>query len=113
MFDQDTVFVDIETTGGNANRDRITELAIITMRNGEMISEWSTLINPLTYIPQNIQNLTGISDEMVREAPTFAEIYKEIYQRLSNYVFVAHNARFDYGFLKTNSSVVIRLLERR
>lgn len=100
MFNKDTVFVDIETTGGNANRDRITELAIITMRNGEMVSEWSTLINPLTYIPVNIQHLTGINDDMVREAPTFAEIYKDIYQRLSDCVFVAHNARFDYGFLK-------------
>ena len=100
MFDRDTVFVGIETTGGNANRDRITEIAIITMRKGKLVSEWSTLVNPLTYIPDHIQNLTGISDEMVRDVPSFVEIYKDIYERLSDCVFVAHNARFDYGFLK-------------
>ncbi|MBT8125544.1 MAG: GIY-YIG nuclease family protein [Gammaproteobacteria bacterium] len=100
MFDRDTVFVDIETTGGNVNRDRITEIAIITMRKGELVSEWSTLVNPLTYIPDYIESLTGINDDMVRDEPSFAEIHKDIHERLSNCVFVAHNARFDYGFLK-------------
>lgn len=100
MFERDTVFVDIETTGGNANRDRITEIAIITMRKGEIVSEWSTLVNPLAYIPEYIQNLTGISDDMVRDLPPFEEINNEVYERLSDSVFVAHNARFDYGFLK-------------
>ena len=100
MFDQDTVFVDIETTGGNANRDRITEVAILKMQNGKLVSEWSTLINPLTYIPDQIQRLTGIDHEMVRDQPSFQEIFNEVYVRLENSVFVAHNARFDYGFLK-------------
>ena len=63
MLAQDTVFVDIETTGGNATRDRITELAIIHMKQGEVISEWQTLVNPLTYIPESIQRLAGINDE--------------------------------------------------
>lgn len=100
MFDQDTVFVDIETTGGNANHDRITEVAIITMRDGNVVSEWSTLVNPLAYIPKSIQQLTGIDDDMVREQPPFQEIYPEVLERLTGKVFVAHNARFDYGFLK-------------
>ena len=100
MFDQDTVFVDIETTGGNASRDRITEVAILTMRDGQLVSEWSTLINPLAYIPEHIQRLTGINDEMVRDQPPFQEICIDLYERLSNSIFVAHNARFDYGFLK-------------
>ncbi len=100
MFEKDTVFVDIETTGGNANRDRITEIAIISMREGEIVSEWSTLVNPLAYIPDYIQSLTGISDGMVRDLPPFEEINNEVYERLSDSVFVAHNARFDYGFLK-------------
>ena len=100
MFEKDTVFVDIETTGGNTNRDRITEIAIISMREGEIVSEWSTLVNPLAYIPDYIQNLTGISDDMVRDLPPFEEINNEVYERLSDSVFVAHNARFDYGFLK-------------
>lgn len=100
MFSKDTVFVDIETTGGNANRDRITEVAILKMRGGELVSEWSTLVNPLAYIPESIQHLTGINDEMVRDLPPFQEIYKEVLERLEGCVFVAHNARFDYGFLK-------------
>ncbi len=100
MFERDTVFVDIETTGSNPNRDRITEVAIIAMREGEIVSEWSTLVNPLTYIPDRIQNLTGISDDMVRDLAPFEEINDEIFGRLSDSVFVAHNARFDYGFLK-------------
>ena len=100
MFQQNTVFVDIETTGGNATRDRITEVAILTMREGELVSEWSTLVNPQTSIPESIQYLTGISNDMVMDQPLFEDIQKEIYERLEGNVFVAHNARFDYGFLK-------------
>jgi len=100
MFNRDTVFVDIETTGGNAVRDRITEVAIITMREGELVSEWSTLVNPQTRIPESIQRLTGIDNDMVMDLPCFEDIYKDVLERLHGYVFVAHNARFDYGFLK-------------
>ncbi len=100
MLRENAVFVDIETTGGNATFDRITEVAIITLRPGEPVSEWSSLINPLTSIPNHIQNLTGITNEMVSDLPTFNDIYKEIYNRLSDSIFIAHNARFDYGFLK-------------
>ena len=100
MLTQDTVFVDIETTGGNAVRDRITEVAIITVSEGQIVSEWSTLINPLVRIPENIQRLTGISNDMVMDLPSFHDIYKEILEKLHGNVFVAHNARFDYGFLK-------------
>lgn len=100
MFEQNTVFVDIETTGGNATRDRITEVAIITMQAGQLVSEWSTLINPQTRIPDNIQRLTGIDNKMVMDLPCFEDIYKEVLARLHGSVFVAHNARFDYGFLK-------------
>ncbi len=100
MLRENAVFVDIETTGGNATFDRITEIGIITLRSGELVSEWSSLINPLTSIPAHIQNLTGITDEMVSDLPTFNDIYKEIYNRLADSIFIAHNARFDYGFLK-------------
>ena len=100
MFEKDTVFVDIETTGGNALRDRITEIAILTMQNGVLISEWSTLVNPYVLIPETIQSLTGITNEMVMDESPFEDLYKDIYQRLEGHVFVAHNARFDYGFLK-------------
>ncbi len=100
MFERDTVFVDIETTGGNASRDRITELAILTMRNGKLVSEWESLFNPQRYIPEHIQRLTGIDNDMVSAAPRFETLCHEIHERLSGCVFVAHNARFDYGFLK-------------
>lgn len=100
MFAKETVFVDIETTGGNATRDRITELAILTMKDGKLISEWQTLINPETYISEHIQHLTGINNDMVSVAPTFEKVSKEVLQRLSGFIFVAHNARFDYGFIK-------------
>ncbi len=100
MYKKDTVFVDIETTGGNAVRDRITEVAIITIHDGKLSSEWSTLVNPQTRIPDNIQRLTGITNDMVMSLPTFEDIYVDILERLNGNVFVAHNARFDYGFLK-------------
>ena len=100
MFAKDTVFVDIETTGGNATRDRITEVAILKMHNGKIVSEWSTLVNPLRYIPESIQHLTGINNDMVNDLPPFQEIYKDVLKRLEGCIFVAHNARFDYGFLK-------------
>jgi DNA polymerase-3 subunit epsilon len=92
-------FVDLETTGGAATEDRITEVGIIEVDN-EGVREWSSLVNPETPIPEFIQSLTGISDAMVQDAPTFAELADEIAARLADRVFIAHNARFDYAFLK-------------
>ena len=100
MFAKDIAFVDIETTGGNATRDRIIELAILTMKDGKLVSEWQTLINPETWISEHIQHLTGINNDMVSVAPTFEKVSKEVLERLSGFVFIAHNARFDYGFIK-------------
>ena len=99
MSVQPTVFVDLETTGGSIINDRITEIGIIEVGpNG--VSEWSTLVNPQASIPPFIERLTGITNAMVADAPTFAELADEVLSRLSGRVFVAHNARFDYGFLK-------------
>ena len=92
-------FVDIETTGSQFERDRITEIGIKSFENGE-VKEWERLINPQVYIPQNIQNLTGISPEMVLDKPSFEDLANEIKQELEGKIFIAHNARFDYGFLK-------------
>lgn len=92
--------VDLETTGANASHDRITEIAVIEVDGGEVRSEWNTLVNPQTSIPAFIQSLTGISNEMVAGAPTFAELARELHERLEGRIIVAHNARFDYGFLK-------------
>ena len=92
-------FVDIETTGSHFERDRITEIGIITLHNNE-ITRWEKLINPHTFIPGNIQALTGIKPEMLVDAPSFSELSRELLQELEGKIFVAHNARFDYGFIK-------------
>jgi DNA polymerase-3 subunit epsilon len=94
------VFVDLETTGGMASVDRITEIGIVELDAQGRMTEWSTLVNPQMPIPPFIQGLTGISNEMVAGAPTFAELADEVMARLKGRLFVAHNARFDHGFLK-------------
>jgi DNA polymerase-3 subunit epsilon len=98
---QDLVFVDLETTGGNAARDRITEVGIVHFRAGECAGEWSSLVNPECHIPGYIEAFTGITNDMVANAPRFADIAAELQQRLHGAVFVAHNARFDYSFLRS------------
>lgn len=93
-------FLDIETTGGNSSHDRITEIGIRFWRAGEVVGEWQTLINPETRISPFIESLTGISDAMVADAPVFEDITGVLEEQLKNTIFVAHNARFDYGFIK-------------
>jgi DNA polymerase-3 subunit epsilon len=100
MLDHHAVYVDLETTGATATHDRITEIGIIEVNRGRVISEWSTLVNPGMRIPPMIQALTGITNEMVALAPAFDDIQREVLQRLEGKLFIAHNARFDYGFLK-------------
>jgi len=92
--------VDIETTGGSARLERITEIAIY-LHDGEKITgEYSSLVNPERNIPYFITNLTGITNEMVENAPRFYEIAKEIVELTDGRTFVAHNARFDYSFIR-------------
>ncbi|SNX28064.1 DNA polymerase-3 subunit epsilon [Polynucleobacter meluiroseus] len=96
-------FVDIETTGSHYDRDRITEVGIKTLYpNQAQVEIWESLLNPQVFIPQNIQKLTGISPQMVEGQPDFSERAHELHRQLENKVFVAHNARFDYGFLKAS-----------
>ena len=97
----DLAFVDIETTGSHFDRDRITEIGIKTLARNQ-IQTWERLINPQTFIPQNIQRLTGISPQMVEGQPSFDEVARELKQELEGKIFVAHNARFDYGFIKAS-----------
>ncbi|WP_231970412.1 exonuclease domain-containing protein [Polynucleobacter necessarius] len=97
----DLAFIDIETTGSHFDRDRITEIGIKSL-SGNEIQVWGQLINPQTFIPQNIQKLTGISPEMVESKPTFDQIAERLMQELAGKIFVAHNARFDYGFIKAS-----------
>ncbi len=92
-------FVDLETTGASAVKDRITEIGVVLV-DADGVREWSRLINPQARIPGFIEQLTGISNEMVSDAPLFAEVADELRELLRNRLFIAHNARFDYGFLK-------------
>lgn len=92
--------IDIETTGGRAQHHRITEVGIVKMIGGEVVAEWQSLINPQRRIPQNITSLTGINNDMVADAPLFAEVADDIDAFTEGCVFVAHNVNFDYGFIK-------------
>jgi DNA polymerase-3 subunit epsilon len=98
MYDS-FVFVDLETTGATATADRITEIGIVEVSEAG-VTEWSSLVNPETRISEFIERLTGISNAMVATAPTFDALADEVMARLQGRLFVAHNARFDYGFLK-------------
>ena len=100
MFSYPVVFVDIETTGGSYRTSRVLEVAAIRYENGVETAQFSTLLNPETYIPSSITRLTGISDGMVVDAPVFNRIADELYELFEGAVFVAHNVRFDYSFLK-------------
>lgn len=94
--------VDIETTGGNSKKHRITEIAVCIHNGEKVLSTFETLVNPEVDIPFFITSLTGITNEMVSSAPTFEEIAEELYELLNPYIFVAHNVGFDYGFIKNH-----------
>ena len=95
------LFLDVETTGSTATRDRVTEVAWVLL-DGEtgQVSKESHLVNPDARIPAFIQQLTGITDDMVADAPRFSAIAPRLAAAMEGAVFVAHNARFDYGFIK-------------
>jgi len=92
--------VDLETTGGHAGRDRVMEVGIVLLEDGAVTEEFSTLVNPGVRIPRAIQEFTGITEAMVEDAPPFAAVADDVAARLDGRLFVAHNARFDYGFLR-------------
>ena len=93
--------MDLETTGGHAVRDRVIEAGIVLLQDGQVVEEYSTLVNPGTRIPYVIQQFTGITEAMVADAPRFADVADALLARLEGRLFVAHNARFDYGFLRS------------
>jgi DNA polymerase-3 subunit epsilon len=101
MLPQKLVFVDLETTGTSATHGRILEIGMLKVESGAVVDTFSSLINPLTYIPPEIERLTGISEKDVENAPTFDSLAKDIYAFIKDSIFVAHNVRFDYGFLKS------------
>jgi DNA polymerase-3 subunit epsilon len=92
--------VDIETTGGSARIEKITEIAIYLHDGNQITGEFISLVNPERNIPYFITNLTGITNEMVEDAPRFYEIAKTVVELTEGCTFVAHNARFDYSFIR-------------
>src|SRR3970040_1477656 len=100
LLDSPLAIVALEPTCAHPVYDRVTEVAVIEVEDGEVQDEWSTLVNPECAIPAAIQALTGITNDMVAGAPTFGRMAEELHERLTGRVVVAHNARFDYGFLR-------------
>ena len=100
MLDQGYVCVDLETTGGNALHSRIIEVGLVAVAPDGRTETFSSLVNPGCRIPSHIESFTGITNEAVVDAPSFEQIANEVMAWLQGRLFVAHNARFDYGFLR-------------
>ncbi len=92
--------VDVETTGGSARYERVIEIAIVLYDGQRVVDTFSSLLYPERSIPWHITQITGITDEMVADAPRFFEVAKRIVEMTRETIFVAHNASFDYGFLR-------------
>ncbi|MDF2838523.1 MAG: PolC-type polymerase [Evtepia sp.] len=99
-FDAPIVAFDIETTGLNPKRDRLTEIGAVILENGQVMKKFQTFVNPDCPIPQEIVRLTGITDEMVEDAPSQEEAIRAFLDFAGNYPLAAHNADFDMGFMK-------------
>jgi DNA polymerase III epsilon subunit family exonuclease len=99
LQDTDFVVLDLETTGAKAPPSRVIEIGAYRVRDGEIHDAFHTLVDPQTPIPRFVGMLTGISDEMVRKAPKFAEVADELMKFIGTSVIVAHNSQFDMGFL--------------
>ena len=100
MFNFPVVFVDIETTGGGYRTSRVLEIAVIRYENGEIVDEYTTLLDPQTYIPAFITDITGITADDIFGAPKFHEITQRLSEIFEGAVFIAHNVNFDYSFIK-------------
>ena len=100
-FPEKMVLLDCETTGGRAKYHRVIEIGLLVIENGQLVETWQSFINPETILPRHIQKLTGISPKMVENAPKFGEISEILLEKLKDRTLVAHNARFDYSFLKS------------
>lgn len=92
--------LDVETTGASAPYDRIIEIGVIRIEKNKIVKKFETLINPEVTISPFIENLTGIVGRQLKDAPLFSEIKSDLAELLDGCVLVAHNARFDYSFIR-------------
>ena len=106
--DIDTTYcvLDLETTGFSFRTEKITEVGIMKVKNGEVIDEFSCFVNPEKPIPQRVIEVTNITDDMVKDAETIETVMPKIIEFVGDSVLVAHNADFDIGFLKYNAKVL-------
>ncbi len=100
MLPKSIAFVDIETTGMRLSYDRVIEIGVLRVENDAVVNTYQSLINPQCYLPPEITGMTGISGIELASAPTFRQIKDDLVEILKDCIFVAHNVRFDYGFLK-------------
>lgn len=98
--------LDLETTGFSAVTEKITEVGIMKVQNGEVIDEFSCFVNPEKHIPQRVTEVTNITDDMVKDAETIEQVFPKILDFIKDSVLVAHNAPFDMGFLKQNAKLL-------
>ena len=101
MTHRPLVFLDIETTGGSPLSSRITEIGALRVEDGQVVGTFNQLLNPEQPVPSFITRMTGISDDMVWEAPLFRGVADDLELFLDGAIFIAHNVNFDYGFIKS------------
>ncbi len=100
---KDYVVLDLETTGLSKTRHRITEIAAVKVNKGKVVEEFQTLVNPKVSIPGFITRLTGITNDMVKDAPLIKEALPGFLSFVEDLPIIAHNATFDHGFIVQNA----------
>lgn len=105
-FDQSFVVFDIETTGLSPEKEKITEIGAVKIREGQVIECFSSLVNPACPIPNRISELTGITDDMVKDAPFIEEVLPKFINFIQDSILVAHNAKFDSAFIKNQAALM-------
>ena len=103
-LEDEFVVFDIETTGLSKERDKITEIGAVKIKNGKITDSFSTFVNPMEPISYEITKLTGITDEMVKDAPNINEVLPKFFDFFADSILVAHNANFDVGFIRKAAS---------
>ena len=106
LYDATYCVLDLETTGISITTEKITEVGIMKVKNGEVIDEFEIFVNPEKPIPQRVVEVTNITDEMVKDAETIDKVFPKILEFVGDSIIVAHNASFDVGFLKHNAKLL-------